>query len=67
MSKAQKLERENFIVEGSKVRRLQKILGASSKSAAIRLAVDRTLNAEEAIAAFERLRKRGTWGRNLAY
>jgi len=29
--------------------------------------VDRALNAEEAIAALERLRRRGTWRRYLAY
>jgi hypothetical protein len=67
MSKAQKLDRENFIMDGVKVKRLQKILGAPSKSEAIRIAVERTLNAEEAIAALERLRKRNTWGKNFAY
>ena len=63
----QRLDRKNFIVDGSKVKRLQKILGVSSESGAIRVAVDRTLDAAEAIAALERLRKRGTWGKNLAY
>ena len=63
----QKLDRKNFIVDGNKVKRLRKILGVSSESGAIRVAVDRTLDAAEAIAALERLRKRGTWGRNLAY
>lgn len=38
MSKAQtqRLDRKNFIVDGSKVKRLQKILGVSSESGAIR-------------------------------
>ena len=63
----QRLDRKNFIVDGSKVKRLRKILGVSSESGAIRVAVDRTLDAAEAIAALERLRKRGTWGKNLAY
>lgn len=65
MSKAQTqaLGRKNVIVDGSKVRRLRKILGAPSESEAVRVAVDRALNVEEAIAALERLRKRGTWGR----
>ncbi|MGH7770891.1 MAG: hypothetical protein ACREQA_01480 [Candidatus Binatia bacterium] len=63
----QRLDRKNFIVDGSKVKRLKKILGASSESSAVRAAVDRTLDAAEAIAALERLRKRGSWGRNLAY
>jgi len=65
-AEAQRLDRKNFIVDGSKVRRLRKILGVSSESGAIRVAVDRALDAAEAIAALERLRKRGTWGRNLA-
>lgn len=66
-TQTQKLDRKNFIVDGSKVRRLRKILGVSSESGAIRVAVDRTLDAAEAIAALERLRKRGIWGKNLAY
>lgn len=68
MSKTQPpvLEHKNFVVDGSKVRRLQKILGTPSESEAIRIAVDRALNAEAALAALEQLRKRGTWGKNLA-
>ncbi|MCZ6451942.1 MAG: hypothetical protein O6837_02785 [Deltaproteobacteria bacterium] len=65
--KAQKFDRKNFIVDGSKVKRLRKVLHAPSESETIRVAVDRALNAEEAIAALERLRKRSTWGKNLAY
>jgi len=61
------LDRKNFIVDGSKVKRLKRVLRTSSESEAIRVAVDRALNAEEAIAALERLRKRGTWGKNLAH
>ena len=63
----QRLARKNFIVDGSKVKRLRKILSAPSESEAIRVAVDRVLDSEEAVAALERLRKRGTWGKNLAY
>ena len=68
MAKAQTqtLDRKNFIVDGRKIKRLQKILRVPSESEAIRVAVERALNAEEAIAALERLRKRGTWGRDLA-
>ena len=66
-AEAQRLDRKNFIVDGSKVKRLKRVLGTASESEAIRVAVDRALNAEEAIAALERLRKRGTWGKNLAY
>ena len=67
MRQSARLERKNFIVDGWKVSRLRKILGAPSESEAVRVAVDRALNAEEAIGALERLRKRGTWGRHLAH
>ena len=53
-------------MDGSKVKRLRYVLRAPSESEAIRVAIDRALNAEEAIAALERLRKRGTWGKTLA-
>ncbi len=66
MSRALAFDRKNFIVNGKKVKRLRKILRAMSESEAVRVAVDRVLNAEQAIAALERLRKRGTWGRKLA-
>jgi len=66
MAKAHALDRKNFIVDENKVKRLRRILRAPSESEAIRVAVDRALNAEEAVAALERLRKRGTWGRNIA-
>lgn len=59
------LQRKNFIVDDHKIKRLRKILAAPSESEAVRVAVDRALNAEEAIGALERLRKRGTWGSNL--
>lgn len=64
---AHRLKRKNFIVDSGKVKKLKRILEASSESEAIRVAVDRTLNSEEAIGALERLRKRGTWGEMLAY
>ena len=67
MRQAAKMERKNFMVNGGKVKNLRKILGAPSESEAVRVAVDRALDAEKAIDALERLRKRGTWGRNLAY
>ncbi len=64
---ARKFDRKNFIVDGSKVKRLRKVLHAPSESEAIRVAVDRALHAEEAIAALGRMRKRSTWEKNLAY
>ncbi|MEE9145149.1 MAG: hypothetical protein V3U06_10330 [Candidatus Binatia bacterium] len=66
-AEAQRMDRKNFIVDGRKVKKLKRVLRTSSESEAIRVAVDRALNAEEAVAALERLRKRGTWGKNLAY
>jgi hypothetical protein len=66
MARSVKWARKNFIVDGNKVRKLRGLLRASSESQAIRVAVDRAINGAVAIAALERLRKRGTWGRNLA-
>ena len=66
-AEAQRMDRKNFIVDGRKVKKLKRVLRTSSESEAIRVAVDRALSAEEAVAALERLRKRGTWGKNLAY
>lgn len=57
--------RKNLMVDEEKVRRLRELVGASTESEAVRFAVERALAAEEAIKAFERLRKRGTWGKNL--
>jgi hypothetical protein len=63
--KSLRLERKNLIISGEKLKRLQKVLEAKSESEAVRLAIDRTLDAEEAIAALKRLRGRATWGKNL--
>ncbi len=65
-ARAERFGRKNVIVDGGKVRRLRRTLGASSESAAIRIAVERTLALEEAVAALERLRRRGRWGKRLA-
>ena len=46
-AEAQRLDRKNFIVDGSKVKRLKRVLRTSSESGAIRVAVDRTLDAAE--------------------
>jgi hypothetical protein len=56
-----KITRKNLMLENRKLQALQKMLGASSKSEAVRQAIDRILAGEEIIAAFERLRKRGTF------
>jgi hypothetical protein len=63
--KSLRLERKNLIISGEKLKRLQKVLKTKSESEAVRLAIDRTLDAEEAIAALERLKQRETWGKNL--
>jgi len=64
--RTERLERKNVIVDARKVKRLRRTLRASSESAAIRIAVERVLAFEEALAALERLRRRGTWGKRLA-
>lgn len=65
-SRTERFERKNVIVDTRKVRRLQRALRTSSESAAIRIAVERTLAFEEALTALDRLRRRGTWGKRLA-
>jgi len=65
-ARAQRLERKNVIVDAGKVRRLRRTLRTSSESAAIRIAVERTLALEEAVVALERMRRRGTWGKRIA-
>jgi len=65
-TRPQRPERKNVIVDASKVRRLRRTLRTSSESAAIRIAVERTLALEEAMAALERMRRRGTWGKRIA-
>lgn len=61
-----RLEKKNVIVDASKVRRLRQTLKTSSESEAIRIAVERTLALEEAVATLERLRRRGTWGKRTS-
>lgn len=56
-----KITRKNLMLENRKLQALQKMLGSSSESEAVREAIDRMLAGEEIIAAFHRLRKRGTW------
>jgi len=65
-ARAQRLERRSIIVDARKVRRLRRSLRTTSESAAIRIAVERTLAFEEATAALERMRLRGTWGKRIA-
>jgi Arc/MetJ family transcription regulator len=65
MQTRSKLVRKNLIVDGAQIKRLQRALRLSSESAAVRLAVERSLESQEAIAALERLRGRGTWGGKL--
>jgi hypothetical protein len=65
-ARAERLERRSVIVDPRKVRRLRRTLRTESESAAIRIAVDRTLALEAATAALERIRARGTWGKRIA-
>jgi hypothetical protein len=66
VAQGRRLARKNVIVDAGKVRRLRRTLRTSSESAAIRIAVERTLALEEAVAALDRMRRRGTWGKRLA-
>ncbi len=59
------VDRKNILVNGQKVKRLQKILQVKSASEAVRVAVDRTIDAEKAIHALRSLKERGTWGTYL--
>jgi hypothetical protein len=65
-ARAERLQRRSVIVDPRKVRRLRRTLRTASESAAIRIAVDRTLALEVATAALERIRARGTWGKRIA-
>jgi len=56
-----KMARKNLMVEQKKLTALQKLLESSSESKAVREAIERILAGEKMIAAFERLRQRGTW------
>jgi len=63
-SKAE-LERKNLMVNGNQVQHLKELLDVSTASEAVRVAVDRTIQAQEALTALKRLRSRQTWGKNL--
>ena len=65
-ARPQRLERRTVSVDASKIRRLRRTLRTSSESAAIRIAIERTLALEETVAALEQLRRRGTWGKRIA-
>ncbi len=64
-SKNLRIDRKNFLVNGQKIKRLQGILQVKSASEAVRVAVERTLDSEEALHALRRLKERGTWGTQL--
>ena len=55
-------QRKNLMVDNEKLKRLQRVLKVASASEAVRVAVERTIEAEEAIGALQRLKERGTWG-----
>ena len=64
-NKVFRLNRKNLIVDATKLKRLFMTLKTKSESEAVRIAIDRTLNAEEAVKALRRLRESKTWGKNL--
>jgi len=54
------LKRQNLMVDGGKVRRLRRALGARSNSEAVRIAIDRELAITLGLNALGRLTERGT-------
>ena len=64
-NKAFRLNRKNLIVDATKLKRLYMTLKSKSESEAVRIAIERALDAEEAITALKRLRERKTWGKDL--
>jgi Arc/MetJ family transcription regulator len=56
---ARALARKNLIVDEEEIRALKRVLGVTSESEAVRIAVRDRLALEEAQAAFRRIRTRG--------
>lgn len=56
-----KTVRKNLVLDDKKIQALRKVLGVSSESEAVREAINRALAGEETLAAFQRLKKGGTW------
>ena len=59
MRSARALARKNLMVDEEDVRALKRVLGVSTESEAVRIAVRDRLALEEAQAAFRRIRARG--------
>ena len=59
MRSVRALARKNLLVDEEDVRALKRVLGVSTESEAVRVAVRDRLTLEEAQAAFRRIRARG--------
>ena len=58
-----RLKRKNIYVDKEKLRELREILNVDTDSEALREAAEIVVSGKKITEAFERLRKRGTWGR----
>ena len=56
--------KKTFLLNPDKLRKVRKILGASSDSEAIRLLIEQALAYEEALLAARRIQQHGTFGRD---
>ena len=59
----EKLKRKNIYVDVEKLKELREILNADTDSEALREAAEIVVSGKKIAEAFERLRKRSTWGR----
>jgi len=58
-----RLKRKNIYVDKEKLRELREILNVDTDSEALREAAEIVVSGKKIVEAFERLRKRSTWGR----
>lgn len=59
----ERLKRKNVYVDEEKLKELREILNVDTNSEALREAVKIVVSGKKVAQSFERLRKRGTWGR----
>jgi hypothetical protein len=58
----ERLKRKNIYVDEEKLKELREILNVDTDSEALREATEIVVSGKKIAEAFERLRKRGTWG-----
>lgn len=59
----ERLKRKNIYVDEEKLKELREILNVDRDSEALREAAEIVVSGKKIAEAFERLRKRGSWGR----